>query len=308
MGEARRSRVSRRVVAAVALTVALLAVGTVPTASAAPAPCTADPIGSVTRLYLAYFLRAPDPTGLAFWLDRCNRGVSSLIDISDAFAGSPEFKLRYGALSNPDFVTLVYRNVLNRAPDAAGLNASVDFLGRGARRGEVMLGFSESPEFKAKQGSTQPATPTTTTPPTASPTTTTPAPPPTQIANVGFSYQFTDNSSVGVASYLDVPGTAFFRPAQGNKFVAIQAHICAGDTRKPYNELGFTVGARDNTRYRPYFSITEPSLDFGDLAPRDCVTGYVTFEVPEVAQINSIFWQYPSWPSLTWARCTIVFC
>ena len=123
------------------------------------APCTNDPTGSVTRLYRAYFLRAPDSTGLPFWVDRCNRGLSSLVDISDAFAGSPEFNLRYGALANPDFVTLVYRNVLDRAPDAGGLQASVDFLGRGARRGEVMLGFSESPEFQLKVGVTSPTPP-----------------------------------------------------------------------------------------------------------------------------------------------------
>ena len=79
----------------------------------------------------------PDPAGLAFWVDRCNRRISSLVDVSDAFAGSPEFNLRYGALDNPAFVTLVYKNVLDRAPDAGGLQASVDFLGRGARRGEV---------------------------------------------------------------------------------------------------------------------------------------------------------------------------
>ncbi len=126
---------------------------------AVPAPqpisagaCTPDPTGSVTRLYLAYFLRTPDAGGLAFWVDRCNRRVSNLVDVSDAFAGSEEFKLRYGALDNAAFGTLVYRNVLDRAPDAGGLQASVDFLGRGARRGEVMLGFSESPEFKAKSG------------------------------------------------------------------------------------------------------------------------------------------------------------
>ncbi len=128
-------------------------------ASAATAPCTNDPTGSVTRLYRAYFLRAPDSTGLPFWVDRCNRGASSLVDISDAFAGSPEFNLRYGALANPDFVTLVYKNVLDRAPDAGGLKASVDFLGRGARRGEVMLGFSESPEFQLKIGVTSPTPP-----------------------------------------------------------------------------------------------------------------------------------------------------
>ncbi len=114
------------------------------------APCVTDPTASVTRLYLAYFLRQPDPAGLAFWVDRCNRNISSLVDISDAFAGSPEFTQRYGALGSVAFVTLVYHNVLDRDPDAGGLKASVDFLGRGARRGEVMLGFSESPEFIAK--------------------------------------------------------------------------------------------------------------------------------------------------------------
>ncbi len=92
-------------------------------------------------------------------MDRCNRGASSLVDISDAFAGSPEFNLRYGALANPDFVTLVYKNVLDRAPDAGGLKASVDFLDSGARRGEVMLGFSESPEFQQKIGVTSPTPP-----------------------------------------------------------------------------------------------------------------------------------------------------
>ena len=94
----------------------------------------------------------PTPPACPFSVDRCNRQVSSLVDVSDTFAGSPEFNLRYGALDNAAFVALVYKNVLNRAPDAAGLQASVDFLGRGARRGEVMLGFSESPEFKAKSG------------------------------------------------------------------------------------------------------------------------------------------------------------
>ena len=114
--------------------------------------CTADPTASITRLYLAYFQRQPDQSGLAFWVDRCDRAVSSLVDISDAFAASAEFTARYGALDNAAFVALVYRNVLARAPDPGGLQSWLDFIARGARRGEVMLGFSESPEFLAKTG------------------------------------------------------------------------------------------------------------------------------------------------------------
>ncbi|HTN79281.1 MAG TPA: Ltp family lipoprotein [Acidimicrobiales bacterium] len=123
-------------------------------------PCTADPTGSITRLYRAYFLRAPDGGGLAFWVDRCNRNISRLADISDAFAASDEFKLRYGSVDNPAFVNLVYRNVLGRIPDAGGLQGWLDFMTRGARRGEVMLGFSESPEFQAKVGVISPVAPT----------------------------------------------------------------------------------------------------------------------------------------------------
>jgi Domain of unknown function (DUF4214) len=46
-------------------------------------------------------------------------------------------------------VTLLYQNVLGRAPDPAGLAAWVAVLDGGASRGQVLLGFSESAEYKA---------------------------------------------------------------------------------------------------------------------------------------------------------------
>ena len=69
--------------------------------------------------------------------------------ISQAFAGSPEFIGTYGSLNNSQFVTLVYQNVLGRAPDAAGLAYWVGQLdGAFMTRGQVMVGFSESPEYQ----------------------------------------------------------------------------------------------------------------------------------------------------------------
>ncbi len=106
-------------------------------------------VPSVVRFYLGYFKRIPDSAGLAGWVAAYRAGTP-LKDISGAFSGSPEFQQTYGALNNTQFVTLVYRNVLDRAPDQAGLNDWLAFLNRGASRGEVMLGFTESPEFKAK--------------------------------------------------------------------------------------------------------------------------------------------------------------
>jgi len=103
----------------------------------------------IARLYFAYFLRIPDYGGLLYWVNQ-NRNGLSLDSISESFAQSPEFIFRYGSLNNADFVTLVYQNVLGRAPDPAGFAYWTGLLNSGAyTRGQVMLGFSESPEYTA---------------------------------------------------------------------------------------------------------------------------------------------------------------
>lgn len=104
-------------------------------------------IAPVMRLYLAYFLRFPDYAGLQFWVGFS--ATNPLTSISDAFAGSEEFQARYGSTTNAEFVQLVYQNVLGRAPDAAGAAFWEGELDSGARtRGQVMLNFSESEEFR----------------------------------------------------------------------------------------------------------------------------------------------------------------
>jgi hypothetical protein len=108
--------------------------------------------GPITRLYLAYFLRIPDRDGLGFWIDYARLGWS-LAMISDQFAQSAEFQARYGALDNSQFVTLIYQNVLGRAPDSEGHAFWLGELNSGARtRGMVMIGFSESPEYRGLSG------------------------------------------------------------------------------------------------------------------------------------------------------------
>ena len=70
----------------------------------------------ITRLYLSYFQRLPDASGLTHWSDRledqeehAQRGLGDVRSIVE------EFKRKYGRLSDPAFVDLVYRNVLGRA-------------------------------------------------------------------------------------------------------------------------------------------------------------------------------------------------
>ncbi len=107
---------------------------------------------SVERLYLAYFDRLPDDAGLAYWNGEV-AGGRSLASVSEQFARSPEFATLYGALSNAEFVELVYQNVLGRSPEAEGLTHWTSQLDTGALdRGGVMLGFSDSEEFKDTTG------------------------------------------------------------------------------------------------------------------------------------------------------------
>jgi len=108
-------------------------------------------VDPTVRLYSAYFLRIADPGGLNFWLGR-RRGGWTLSRISSSFAGSSEFVNTYGPLSNQDFVELVYDNVLGRPGEPTGVAYWTKQLDTGRKsRGQVMLEFSESNEYRTGQ-------------------------------------------------------------------------------------------------------------------------------------------------------------
>ncbi|CAN5234201.1 hypothetical protein BH20ACT3_BH20ACT3_05280 [soil metagenome] len=108
-------------------------------------------MGMVIRLYRAYFQRDPDAARLAHWWDRVNNGAQPAA-ISGFFARSSEFTAAYGGLTNRQFVQKVYRTVLGRAGEPAGVDYWTAELDSSRRtRAGVMLGFSESPENRARQ-------------------------------------------------------------------------------------------------------------------------------------------------------------
>ncbi|MCQ4322840.1 DUF4214 domain-containing protein [Stutzerimonas stutzeri] len=72
------------------------------------------------QLYVGYFGRAADQTGLDFWLDAINNGGLSLANVHASFVQSEEFMGQYEGLSSGDLVAQVYLNVLGRPADAAG--------------------------------------------------------------------------------------------------------------------------------------------------------------------------------------------
>ncbi len=103
--------------------------------------------GQIYRLYGATLNRAPDAGGFEGWVNAMSGG-QSLASITTGFVGSAEFQATYGALNSTQFVTLLYSNVLHRAPDAGGLAGWVGALNGGASRESVVNGFSESAEYQ----------------------------------------------------------------------------------------------------------------------------------------------------------------
>ena len=104
---------------------------------------------SVARLYQAAFDREPDIGGLNHWIDAWETTHASLGEIASSFYTSNEFNLTYGGLSDDEFITQLYSNVLDREPDTGGFDFWTDVLGESHEtRAEVMLGFSNSLENK----------------------------------------------------------------------------------------------------------------------------------------------------------------
>jgi hypothetical protein len=99
---------------------------------------------SFIELYIAYFNRAPDAVGLNFWGTAYANGTT-LQEMATLFIDQDETRATYPtSLSNADFATAVYNNVLGRIPDQAGFDFWVGILESGARgRDQFILSVLE---------------------------------------------------------------------------------------------------------------------------------------------------------------------
>ncbi|MGD9882457.1 MAG: DUF4214 domain-containing protein, partial [Reyranella sp.] len=81
----------------------------------------ADRFAPVIELYGAYLDRAPDATGLHYWLARFGEGMD-LADIAKSFYTSAEAVALRPVMHSPsELVIAAYQDALGRAPDAGGL-------------------------------------------------------------------------------------------------------------------------------------------------------------------------------------------
>jgi hypothetical protein len=103
--------------------------------------------GAVARLYFGSLGRLPDALGMSFWMDQQQLGTP-LSQIADAFAISPEFTLEYAGLGNTAFIESQYQSALGRSATVQEQTQWGTQLAAGASRGVVLLGLTESIEYK----------------------------------------------------------------------------------------------------------------------------------------------------------------
>ncbi|MDR3438900.1 DUF4214 domain-containing protein [Telmatospirillum sp.] len=119
-------------------------------------------IDPIVRLYQAFFDRAPDAAGLAYWVAKV-KGGESLAAISVDFTTSNEFIADYApvngaitAANAPSFVQTLYQNVLHRSAWASEVAYWVSVLGSqptALSTAGVVNGFAQSNEFASDSGS-----------------------------------------------------------------------------------------------------------------------------------------------------------
>jgi len=110
----------------------------------------------VTKLYQVLLNRTPSANERDGWAGLLTANKSSAGQVARGFVESGEFQGKN--LNNKEYVTRLYRALLNREPDAGGLNSWVSYLDKnmqnGSRRAEarreVLRGFVNSSEFQTK--------------------------------------------------------------------------------------------------------------------------------------------------------------
>ncbi len=101
----------------------------------------------VSTLYIRILRRPPDSRSFQTYVAQIQQDQTLLPTVLHVFA-SPEFQGRH--TTNTEFVTLLYRALLDRIPDPSGMTSFVALLDNGATtRTQLVLELAASSEFQA---------------------------------------------------------------------------------------------------------------------------------------------------------------
>ncbi|MBC7357615.1 MAG: DUF4214 domain-containing protein [Desulfacinum sp.] len=120
----------------------------------------------IEGIYVAYFGRAGDPAGVGYWLNLYNQGQFDFAGIAENFAQQEEATDAYAYFNayfnypgyeisdsmREAFVTEVYQNLFNRAPDADGLAYWLDVLESGASSPGAFIAQIINAAYEGREG------------------------------------------------------------------------------------------------------------------------------------------------------------
>ncbi len=101
----------------------------------------------VTRFYTNALERQPDAAGLSSWVSQLAAKKVTGAQFASGILFSAEFTAKNK--DNEEFVTILFRALYNREPDAAGFESWVNLLNAGQSKQFVVAGFTNSAEFNS---------------------------------------------------------------------------------------------------------------------------------------------------------------
>ena len=106
----------------------------------------------LAKLFLGPLQRDPDFATWSSMFAQMQGGVTRA-QVLASIMSRPDYQSVYGKLTDLDFVTALYQNILGRAPEAAGLNFWLTVLKFGVPRSTVLDLFVTSPEYDPRAAS-----------------------------------------------------------------------------------------------------------------------------------------------------------
>jgi hypothetical protein len=98
---------------------------------------------AIQKLYIAYFNRPADVTGLAYWEKQLADKALTIEGIAQSFSVQAEYATTYAGKSNGQIVEAIYKNMLGRSADLAGFKYWIAQLDAGAvKLGTVALAIA----------------------------------------------------------------------------------------------------------------------------------------------------------------------
>jgi uncharacterized protein (TIGR03118 family) len=101
----------------------------------------------VQKAYTQFLHRSADPAGLNMWVGALLSG-QTIEQVDAAIVGSPEYFQNRGGGTNSGFLTALYQDALNRAPDAGGQAFFLAQLNGGATTAQVAAQIFASTEYQ----------------------------------------------------------------------------------------------------------------------------------------------------------------